>query len=81
MNILDFINKAKNTKEVSFVNDKSKKKILGVWHADLEIWSKSRKVLEDLSFHSPNDFEISAIGSYEFMMQIFSTAKAKDAEF
>lgn len=79
MNIIDFIQKAKKTKDVTFVNDKSKKGLLNIWHADIEIWSKSRKVLEDLSFHSPNDFEINAI-DYEYMMQIFSTTKPEDAE-
>lgn len=80
MNIIDFVQKARNTKEVTFVKDNSKKDMLGIWNADLQIWSKSKKVLEDLSFHCPNDFDIAYIDSHEYMMQVYSTAKAEDNE-
>lgn len=74
MKIKDFIQKAKNTKEVNFVKDNSKRDFIGVWNTDVQIWSKSKRVLEGLGYHCPNEYIIECIDG-EYMMDVFSTAK------
>lgn len=50
--------------------------VVGIFNIDVQIWSKNRRILEDLSQVCPVDFDIQKINK-EYMMQLYCTAKAE----
>jgi len=50
--------------------------VVGIFNVDVQIWSKNRRILEDLSQVCPVDFDIQKINK-EYMMQLYCTAKAE----
>lgn len=51
--------------------------VVGIFNVDVQIWSKNRRILEDLSQVCPVDFDIQKINKELYMMQLYCTAKAE----